>query len=159
MERIFAPWRNGYVTSGARQPGCVMCRAVETAGDADSLVVHAGAHCFVVMNLYPYNAGHAMVAPLRHVAGLGQATPEELAEMMVFAQRLESAFTAAYRPDGINLGMNLGKAAGAGVADHMHLHLVPRWNGDANFMSVLGETRVLSEEPAQGAARLRPYFQ
>jgi ATP adenylyltransferase len=158
MERIFAPWRSTYVTSGTREPGCVMCRAVETKDDEGSLVVHAGAHCFVVMNLYPYNAGHAMVAPVRHVAGLGRATPEELAEMMALAQRLEAAYTAEYRPDGINMGMNLGKSAGAGVADHMHLHLVPRWNGDGNFMTVIAGTRVLSEEPAQGARRLKVYF-
>ncbi len=98
------------------------------------------------------------VAPRRHVGSLGEATPSELADMMALARRVEEVFRTVYRPDGINLGMNLGKSAGAGVADHIHLHLVPRWNGDTNFMTVVGEVRVIPEEPAQALARLRPFF-
>jgi ATP adenylyltransferase len=112
----------------------------------------------VVMNLYPYNGGHVMVAPRRHVGTLGEATADELADMMSLARRVEAAFRAVYKPDGINLGMNLGRAAGAGVADHIHLHLVPRWNGDTNFMSVVGEVRVIPEEPLQALEKLRPFF-
>jgi ATP adenylyltransferase len=99
-----------------------------------------------------------MVAPRRHVGSLAEATPAELAEMMALARETELAFRTVYRPDGINLGMNLGRSAGAGVADHIHLHLVPRWNGDTNFMSVVGEVRVIPEEPAQALAKLRPHF-
>jgi ATP adenylyltransferase len=121
-------------------------------------VVHRGKSAFVVMNLFPYNAGHVMVAPARHVGSLGLATPEELAEIMALAQRLEGVLATEYSPDGMNLGMNLGRSAGAGVADHLHLHVVPRWTGDTNFMTVSAETRVLPEDPAEAAVRLRKRF-
>lgn len=158
MERIFTPWRYSYVSAGVKEPGCVLCRALEGADGAGSLVVHAAPLNFIVMNLFPYNAGHLMIAPRRHVAMLGEATPEELAEMMALARRVEQVLSEVYHPDGVNLGMNLGRPAGAGVADHIHLHVVPRWTGDTNFMAVVGETRVIPEEPAQACARLRPYF-
>jgi ATP adenylyltransferase len=157
VKRIFTPWRHAYVTEGARAPGCVLCRAQEP-GDAERLVVHLGERNFVVMNLFPYNAGHVMVAPKRHFASLGEATPDELAEMMMLVRRLEGIYQDVYKPDGINVGMNLGRAAGAGVAEHIHLHLVPRWNGDTNFMSVVGETRVIPEDPAAACVRLRERF-
>jgi ATP adenylyltransferase len=155
MDTIWSPWRRAYVTSGARDPGCVLCRSLEKAADADSLVVHRAAHNFVVMNLYPYNAGHVMIAPVRHIGSLAEASPEELSEMMDLTRRLERALAEAYTPDGINLGMNLGKAAGAGVADHIHLHVVPRWVGDTNFMTTVGRTRVIPEDPAEACVRLR----
>jgi ATP adenylyltransferase len=158
LERLFAPWRSVYVTSGAQEPGCVLCRALEAGDGPDSLLVHVAPHNFVVMNLYPYNAGHVMVAPRRHLGSLAQASPEELAEMMALAQRLEVVMGEVYRPDGLNVGMNLGRPAGAGVADHIHLHLVPRWVGDTNFMTVAGETRVISEDPRDACRRLRPFF-
>jgi ATP adenylyltransferase len=158
MDRIWSPWRQAYVTEGTRESGCVFCRAVEGAADAESLVVHVGALTFVVMNLYPYNAGHVMVAPRRHVAGLGDATDAELAEMMVLARRLEGILGDVYKPDGVNLGMNLGRSAGAGIVGHIHLHVVPRWTGDTNFMTVVAETRVIPEDPVKACARLRPHF-
>jgi ATP adenylyltransferase len=158
MERIFAPWRRAYVTEAANQVACVLCHALETEGADDSLVVHVAAHNFVMMNLYPYNSGHLMVATRRHVATLREATPEELHEMMGLARRLEEVMAEAYRPDGVNLGMNLGKPAGAGVADHIHLHFVPRWSGDTNFMTVAGGTRVIPEDPREACRRLRAYF-
>jgi ATP adenylyltransferase len=148
-----------YVTTADRVPGCVLCRAREGADGAERLVVHRGTHNFVVMNLFPYNGGHVMVAPLRHVGSLAEAAVEELAEMMSLARKLETVFREVYRPDGINLGMNLGRPAGAGVADHIHMHLVPRWTGDTNFMTVVGGTRVIPEEPEQACLRLRPFFQ
>ncbi len=158
MERIWSPWRNAYVTQAGQEPGCVMCRAWEGREQAGSLVVHVGQRNFVLMNLYPYTSGHVMVAPVRHVGSLGQASPEELAEMMALARRTEAVFAQAYRPDGLNVGMNLGKSAGAGVADHIHLHVVPRWNGDTNFMTVVGGTRVIPEDPLAACARLRELF-
>ena len=158
MDRLFTPWRYGYVTGGPSAPGCVLCRAVAEAARPESLVLHLSDLNVVVMNLYPYNGGHLMVAPRRHVGSLGDATPAELADMMALARRVEEAFRTVYRPDGINLGMNIGKSAGAGVADHIHLHLVPRWNGDTNFMTVVGEVRVIPEEPAQALAKLKPFF-
>jgi ATP adenylyltransferase len=158
MDRLITPWRRDYVTSGSKAPGCVLCRAAEGKDGAEPLVVHRGEANFVVMNLYPYGAGHVMVAPRRHVGSLAEASPEELGEMMALAREVERAFAEVYRPDGINLGMNLGRAAGAGVADHIHLHLVPRWNGDTNFMTTIGETRVIPEDPVEACARLRPHF-
>ena len=146
------------MTTADQAPGCVLCRARDGEDGADRLRVHTGEHCFVVVNLFPYSGGHVMVAPRRHVGSLGDATLEELGEMMALARRLEAAFREAYRPDGINLGMNLGRPAGAGVADHIHLHLVPRWTGDTSFMTVVGGTRVIPEEPEQTCRRLRPHF-
>jgi ATP adenylyltransferase len=147
-----------YVTTADRVPGCVLCRARDGADGAERLIVHTGALNFVVMNLFPYNGGHVMVAPKRHVGSLAEAVQDELGEMMALAQRLEAVFREVYKPDGINLGMNLGRAAGAGVADHIHMHLVPRWTGDTNFMTVVGGTRVIPEEPEQACLRLRPFF-
>jgi ATP adenylyltransferase len=158
VERLFTPWRMAYVTKADQTPGCVLCRARDGEDGTDRLLVHATELSFVVMNLFPYSGGHVMVAPRRHVGTLGEATLEELGEMMALARRLEAVFREEYRPDGINLGMNLGRPAGAGVADHIHLHLVPRWTGDTSFMTVIGETRVIPEEPAQACLRLRPYF-
>ncbi len=155
MERLFAPWRMSYVTGEARDEGCVFCRALEGAGRDGSLVVHVGDQCFAVMNLFPYNSGHVMVAPRRHVGSLGGARAEELSEMMALARRLDHVLGAVYRPDGLNLGMNLGQVAGAGVVDHIHLHIVPRWTGDTNFMAVTGDTRVIPEDPVRAASRLR----
>ncbi len=158
MERLFTPWRMAYVTTAERTPGCVLCRALEGAEGAGRLVVHAGELNFVVMNLFPYTGGHVMVAPRRHVGSLAEATLEELSEMMSLARRLEEVFREEYHPDGINVGMNLGRSAGAGVADHIHMHLVPRWTGDTNFMTVVAGTRVIPEEPEQACLRLRRYF-
>jgi ATP adenylyltransferase len=158
MERLFAPWRMGYVTGADKPSGCVLCAALEGAEADDSLVVHVSGHSFVVANLFPYTSGHVMVCPRRHLARLHDATDDELSDLMVLARRLEGVLGALYRPDGLNLGINLGQVAGAGVADHLHLHVVPRWTGDANFMTTVGGTRVIPEEPARVAARLRAGF-
>jgi ATP adenylyltransferase len=159
MEHLFTPWRRAYVTGLEREPpGCVLCRALDGAAETDSLVVHVAGLNFVVMNLYPYTSGHVMIAPRRHVGRLAQATPEELAEMMQLARRLESLFESLYRPEGFNLGMNVGRPAGAGVADHIHLHVIPRWNGDTSFITVVGGTRVIPEDPLEACARLRAHF-
>jgi ATP adenylyltransferase len=155
FERIWSPWRKAYVTSGAKDPGCVFCRALEQAADPSSLVAHVADHTFVVMNLYPYNAGHVMIAPRRHVGSLAEATPEELSETMQLARRLEAVMAEVYKPDGINAGVNLGKAAGAGVVDHIHMHMVPRWVGDTNFMTTLSGTRVIPEDPLEACAKLK----
>ena len=146
------------MTTAEKTPGCVLCRALEGAEGASRLVVHTGERNFVVMNLFPYTGGHVMVAPRRHVGTLAEATPEELSEMMSLVRRLEEVFREVYRPDGINVGMNLGRSAGAGVADHIHMHVVPRWTGDTNFMTVVSGTRVIPEEPEEACRRLRPFF-
>jgi ATP adenylyltransferase len=156
---LWAPWRKAYVSAGGKTEGCVLCNALERAEEPDGLVVHVASLSFIVMNLFPYNSGHVMVVPRRHVGTLAASTSEELAEMMALARRLEQVMSEVYRPDGLNLGMNLGRPAGAGVTDHIHLHVVPRWTGDTNFMTVAGNTRVIPEDPVQACARLRSRFQ
>jgi ATP adenylyltransferase len=144
------------VTDNARTGGCVFCDA--QSNDQASLIVFSGASCFVILNLFPYNNGHLMVVPKRHVGSLGASSSEELAELIELTRRAEAALTEAYQPHGMNMGINLGKPAGAGVLDHLHMHVVPRWSGDTNFMSVVGETRVLPEELPTTAAKLRGIF-
>jgi ATP adenylyltransferase len=158
LERLWSPWRLAYVSGSDESRGCVFCDALADPVPAP-LVLHRGASCFVILNLFPYNNGHLMVVPNRHVASLALATPEELAEMMRLTQVSELALTEAYHPQGINVGMNLGRPAGAGIVDHMHIHVVPRWSGDTNFMSVVGNVRVLPEDLEQTAGRLRPVFE
>jgi len=145
------------VTRAEDAKECVFCVAPSTES-ARALVVHEAPLTYVILNLYPYNAGHLMVVPRRHVASLARLTRDELNEMALLAQRAEQVLTEAYQPQGINVGMNLGRPAGAGIVDHLHVHLVPRWNGDTNFMSVVGEVRVLPEELPRTAERLRPLF-
>ncbi len=158
MERLWSPWRLAYVTGTSDARGCVFCDAL-TSEAAAPLVLCRGERCYVILNLYPYNSGHLMVVPIRHVASLAECSHAELCEMMELTRRAEIALAEAYRPQGMNIGINLGRSAGAGVVDHVHIHAVPRWTGDTNFMSVLGQVRVLPEELAETARRLRPIFQ
>jgi len=157
MERLWTPWRLAYVTEASTDTGgCIFCAAAGRLDD--DLVVHAGRRCFVILNKYPYNNGHLMVVPHRHVGRLALLEADELLELSTMTQLAERALTEAYAPHGFNMGLNLGRPAGAGVLDHLHFHVVPRWNGDTNFMSVVGETRVLPEELTATAARLRAIF-
>jgi len=155
---LWAPWRLVYIKQADEHDGCVFCAARDSDDEAASLVVHRGTSGFVLLNLYPYNNGHLMVVPNRHIPDLTSATPAELAELMDLTRRAEIALVEAYAPHGLNMGVNLGKPAGAGILDHLHMHIVPRWNGDTNFMSVVGETRVLPEELPVTADKLRPIF-
>jgi len=158
MDRLYSPWRYSYVSAASEPvPGCIFCSAA-ASDPADPLIVARGRSTFVILNLYPYNSGHLMVVPERHAASLSELSPDELSELMTLTQRAEAAVTAVYRPQGINIGVNLGKAAGAGIADHLHVHVVPRWAGDTNFMSVVGSVRVLPEDIPASAERLRPVF-
>jgi ATP adenylyltransferase len=157
MERIWSPWRHAYVTRDKEAPECVFCAAQSTAQGRE-LIVHDAPLAYVILNLYPYNAGHLLVVPRRHLATLALLSREELAESGLLTQLCERVLTEVYQPQGINVGMNLGRPAGAGIVDHLHTHLVPRWNGDTNFMTVVGETRVLPEDLPQTAERLRPIF-
>jgi ATP adenylyltransferase len=144
------------VTGTAKAAGCVFCEAA--TGQDDALVVFRGASCFVILNKFPYNNGHLMVVPNRHIATVAEAGREELCEIMELVRRAELALREAYSPHGLNMGINLGKPAGAGILDHLHMHVVPRWNGDTNFMTVVGQTRVLPEDLLVTAERLRPIF-
>jgi ATP adenylyltransferase len=156
MKRLFSPWRLRYVASGSRRTrGCVFCRAARGGSDRAALVVARGRSHFVILNKYPYNNGHLMIVPRAHLASPAESDPEALAEMMTLAVRCEVALRAAYRPSGINLGMNLGRAAGAGIEGHYHLHVVPRWDGDTNFMTVVHDTRVVPEALGTTWRRLR----
>ena len=137
--------------------GCIFCDALANGPD-EPLVVYRGERTFVILNKFPYNNGHLMVVPNRHVEWLADLGPPELAELMLLTQAAERALTEVYHPHGFNMGLNLGKPAGAGVPGHLHLHVVPRWNGDTNFMSVIGEMRVLPEELPRTAERLRVVF-
>ena len=142
-------------TSGSQH--CIFCDAL-TRDDHDPLIVARGLHSFVILNLYPYNSGHLMVVPNRHVGTLAGLALDEASELMQLTQSAETALNEVYQPQGINVGINLGRPAGAGIVDHVHVHLVPRWTGDTNFMSVVGNVRVLPEEVQQSAERLRPAF-
>ena len=138
--------------------GCVFCDAPDPSR-ADPLLVYKGALAYVILNLYPYNNGHLMVVPNRHISSLAGLTRDEMNEVGLLTQRCETALREAYKLDGINVGVNLGAPAGAGIEEHVHLHLVPRWNGDTNFMTVVGHTRVLPEQLTATAARLKPIFE
>jgi ATP adenylyltransferase len=162
LDHLWSPWRFDYVTAEKASAGCVFCLAAEASAKAglagDGLVVFRGVTAYVVLNRYPYNNGHLMVVPVRHVAALTELSSDELQEIATLTQRAEAVLLQAYRLEGINVGINLGKAAGAGIHDHLHVHLVPRWSGDTNFMTVVGDTRVLPEDLAATAARLSPIF-
>lgn len=161
MEYLWSPWRLAYVTGAdAISVGCLFCDASgASSSDHDELVIIRAPLAYIILNRYPYNNGHLMVAPKRHVGTLHGATPDELSEIMRLTRHAEIALSEAYQPQGINVGINLGRPAGAGVVDHLHVHLVPRWTGDTSFMSVVGNVRVLPEELGQTAARLRPIFE
>ena len=151
MDQLWSPWRYSYISAGGEKPkpgtdACVFCSLqTNSLSDEQNLIVHRGAENFIVLNLYPYTSGHIMVVPYRHVPDLDRAPAEITTELMELTRRCQTALRSAYSPDGFNIGMNQGSAAGAGVAGHLHMHLVPRWIGDANFVTTVGETRVLPE--------------
>jgi ATP adenylyltransferase len=158
MERLWTPWRLPYVTdTSASVSSCIFCDA-QTRMDDEPLVVHRGRVCFVILNKYPYNNGHVMIVPKRHVGRLADLEADELGEFATLIQTAERVLAEVYNPHGFNMGLNLGKPAGAGVLYHLHMHVVPRWNGDTNFMTVVGETRVLPEELSQAGERVRAGF-
>jgi ATP adenylyltransferase len=159
MDRLWTPWRLSYVTEAVTPgAGCIFCDALQP-GEQTSLVVHRAQRSFVILNKFPYNNGHLMIVPNRHAARLSELDGADLLEMMQLAQATERALTAVYQPHAFNMGINLGRPAGAGIADHLHLHVVPRWNGDTSFMTVLGDTRVLPEDLHETATRLRAAFE
>ena len=159
-ERIWAPWRLKYVKDASKdsEQECIFCAKPAAGDDEENLIVHRGERCFVILNLFPYTNGHLMVAPYEHVAALPEVDAETIAEMMALAQRSMRALEAAYDPHGYNVGFNQGRVAGAGVEHHIHMHVVPRWGGDTNFMPVIGQTRVLPELLAETFARIAPAF-
>ena len=156
MERLWRPWRSEYVTAARSGDDCFLCAHLAAGDDENSGVLARSERSFIVLNAYPYNSGHLMVAPHRHVADLTALGDAELVELFAETRRAVAALREAYSPDGFNVGMNLGDVAGAGVPGHLHVHVVPRWGGDTNFMPVTGETKVLPEVLADTFAKLRP---
>jgi ATP adenylyltransferase len=160
MERLWTPWRRAFIEGAADNSSttCFLCAAAAAHDDRANLILARAESVFALLNLYPYNSGHLMVAPYAHTGDLANLDGSVAAELMHLTQRCVAALQRVYRPDAFNVGMNLGKAAGAGVPDHLHVHVVPRWNGDTNFMPVLSETKVLPETLDQTYERLEPYF-
>ncbi len=156
MKRLWSPWRMRYVSNveDYRKEGCIFCDKPASGDDAEALIVHRGRTCFIMLNAFPYNTGHLMISPYRHVGELEELRSEEYCEMMELAVLASRAIQAEVHSQGMNLGMNLGKAGGAGIADHLHMHLVPRWDGDTNFMPVIAEVKVMPETLPQTHSRL-----
>ena len=144
MKHIWSPWRLEYLTAG-KKPGCIFCNAVQSSDDRENLVLYRGELAFLILNRFPYNNGHLMVVPYAHVASPEELEPAALTEMMLLLNRSLAALRSAMEPEGFNAGLNLGRVAGAGVEDHVHIHVVPRWLGDTNFMTVVGDVRVVPQ--------------
>jgi ATP adenylyltransferase len=162
MDRLYSPWRSQYIETfkvGAPMTeDCVFCAALHNSDDEKNLVVYRGENAFIIMNLYPYNSGHLMVIPNRHTSEFTSLTEDELSECMKLLKLSQQALTEMSHPHGFNIGMNLGRAAGAGIEGHLHWHLVPRWNGDTNFMPVMADVKLVSEDLHKQRAYLHEYF-
>ncbi len=158
MDYLWTPWRFAYITTVDQASECIFCVLQNLGDDQKALIVHRGEHNFIILNAYPYTSGHAMVVPYAHLDRLSKLPEPAADEMMAFTRRLEAVMIDVYHPDGVNLGMNIGKAAGAGVTGHIHMHVLPRWVADANFMTVVGETRVLPESLEDTYTRLKEKF-
>jgi ATP adenylyltransferase len=158
--RIWAPWRLAYVKDASKdiEEGCIFCAKGAEDADEANLIVHRGEHCFVILNLYPYTNGHLMVAPYAHIGKLQEIPVEATAEMMALAQRAMSRLEEIYQPYGYNVGLNQGRSAGAGVEHHIHMHVVPRWAGDNNFMPVIADTKVMPQTIEQSYEALKGSF-
>ena len=163
MNRLYAPWRMAYVDQPQKPPpgatGCVFCDKAASSDDVANLIVHRGRTAFVLLNLFPYNNGHLMVVPYRHTAQLTDLDDDATLELLTLAKQAQAALGRAMHPEGYNLGMNLGTSSGAGIADHLHLHVVPPWNGDTNFMPVLGGDKVLPDALESSCRKLREVWQ
>lgn len=153
MERIYTPWRSAFVSAG-ESSGCFLCEKPREDADAENLIVARGERVYALLNLYPYNTAHTLVTPYAHGGDLTALDDATSAELMAMTRRVVAALRDEYQPDAFNVGMNLGRAAGAGVPEHLHVHVVPRWSGDTNFMPVLGETKILPESLEQSYQRV-----
>jgi ATP adenylyltransferase len=159
MDHLWSPWRYQYVQKKKTGDGCVFCDAAASARDEENLVVHRARKNYIILNLYPYSTGHLMVVPYEHVSMLQDASPDTLQEMILLVQSAQGALREIYTPPGFNLGMNLGESAGAGITEHIHMHVLPRWPGDTNFMTTVAETRVLPEDLLVTWSKLRAAFE
>ena len=159
MDYLWTPWRYRYIADASKDDSCVFCDALAAGDDAKSLIVYRGSLNFIILNRFPYTSGHVMVVPNTHLADFSAADAATVSEMIQLAQRAQRALEANYHPQGYNLGMNLGRAAGAGVTHHFHLHVLPRWSGDSNFMTTVAETRVEPENLSTTYEKLRKSLQ
>jgi len=157
MKPLWAPWRLKYIL-GAKEKECIFCTKPNANSDRENLILYRGKHNFVILNLYPYNNGHLMVVPYRHTSGIQGIGPDEAAEMMSLVQKSVGILREKFTPHGFNIGMNLDAAAGAGIDEHIHMHVVPRWNGDTNFMPVIGDVKVMSEHVHATFERVRAQY-
>ncbi|MFQ5781141.1 MAG: HIT domain-containing protein [Nitrospiria bacterium] len=157
MKRLWAPWRINYIR-GEKPLGCILCDKPKQKSDRANLILLKGKHGFVMMNLYPYNNGHLMISPYQHTGSLEDLSNEVLKDLMQMMKRSLAALRKAFQPEGVNVGLNIGKAAGAGIDDHLHFHVVPRWEGDTNFMTVFSENRVIPEDLEETYRLLKPHF-
>lgn len=158
MKRLWAPWRMAYIDQDSKEEGCILCNKARENDPREALVLAHTGHTVVMLNKYPYNNGHLLLAPRRHERNLSDLSPQEYADFSEALRRSVAIVREALNPGGINLGMNLGKCAGAGIADHLHWHIVPRWEGDTNFMPVTADTRVMPQHLLDSYDRLAPYF-
>lgn len=158
MDRVYAPWRSEYF-SMAKDGGCLFCGVQKEEDDEKVGILKRGKHWFIILNTFPYTSGHIMIVAREHINGIGEIGEEAGIELISLLSRAEEAIDESYRPDGINIGVNRGQAAGAGIEGHLHFHVVPRWSGDTNFMTSIAETRIVSEELGDCYSKLRPFFE
>ncbi len=155
MERLWATWRMRYIENADSAEGCIFCRFPQEQNDSENMLLLRSEHAFIVLNAFPYSNGHLMVTPYQHTADLNRLSDAEMLDMMLLMRRAINLLTEAFRPDGFNVGVNMGRVAGAGITDHVHIHVVPRWNGDTNFMPVIGDVRVIPESLSAVYVRLK----
>jgi ATP adenylyltransferase len=158
MNILWAPWRRPYIEDATKPKGCILCQKPNEKEDRRNLLLFRGGHCFILLNLFPYNNGHLMIVPYRHLDSLSCLSPGEMVELLELAQKSEDILRKVLKAEGFNLGINLGKVAGAGIADHIHLHILPRWTGDTNFLPTIGKTKVISEDLDSTYERLFSHF-
>lgn len=159
MKNLWAPWRMEYILSDGNEEGCILCPGSDRSRDEERLILYAGSLSMIIMNKYPYNNGHLLVAPVRHVSGLADLDHDEMLDLLSKVRQSTEILKGLMNPEGFNVGLNLGRVAGAGVEDHLHFHIVPRWNGDTNFMTVFGDVRVIPEHIKETYKKLRQKFQ
>ncbi len=159
MNRLYSPWRYPYVASHKSGRSCIFCKALSLSSDEEGLMLYRGKQSFIILNAFPYNNGHLMIAPYAHISSFEESDPELTTEIIQLMQKCIKILSLVYKPDGFNIGLNLGKVAGAGITNHYHWHIVPRWNGDTSFMTVVSDTRVIPEDPKSTYKKLKSHFQ